>query len=147
MSRLSLVCVVPDGTAPTDGSQPRTASETVVRWPVGDSGDIDLAVQHADGSAYDLTDCTLTLVCRRHMADTTPAFAYEAAIDATPQGGTAPGTATVSVDGDDTEAMIAGATYWFDVLLTDAGDVLWHVLPASKWLPAMTVARAGEPAP
>ena len=138
--------MVPDGTAPTDGSQPRTAAETVVRWPVGDSGDIDLAVQHADGSAYDLTDCALTLVCRRHMADETPACAYEATIDPTPEGGDAPGTATVAVDGEDTETMTAGATYWFDVLLTDASDALWHVFPASKWIPEMTIARAGEPA-
>lgn len=145
MSRAALVCVVPDGTAPTDGSQPRVAAETIITWPVGDSGDIGLTVQHADGSAFDLDGCTLTLVCRRHMADATPAFAYTAANDPTPQGGTAPGTATAAVLGDDTEAMTAGATYWYDVRLVDSNDVAWHVLPASKWLPTMTIARSGEP--
>ena len=146
MARVSLICVVPDGTAPTDGSQPRVASETIITWPVGDSGDIGLSVQHADGSAFDLTSCTLTLVCRRHMADATPAFAYDAVIDPTPQGGTAPGTATVTVDGADTAAMTAGATYWYDVRLVDANSIAWHVFPASKWLPTMTIARADEPA-
>lgn len=147
MSRAALVCVVPDGTAPTDGSQPRVASETIITWPVGDSGDIGIAVQHADGSVFDLASCSLTLVCRRHVADTTPAFAYEAVIDPTPQGGTAPGTATVPVVGSDQAAMTAGATYWYDVRLVDSNDVVWHVLPASKWLPIMTIARADEPAP
>lgn len=146
MSRAALVCVVPDGTAPTDGSQPRVAAETIITWPVGDSGDIGISVQHADGSVYDLASCALTLVCRRHIADTTPAFAYAAVIDPTPHDGTAPGTATVSVLGADTAAMTAGATYWYDVRLVDSNSVAWHVLPASKWLPTMTIARADDPA-
>jgi hypothetical protein len=143
MARAALLCIVPDGTAPTDGTQPRVAAEHYVEWPVGDSGDIEIAVQHADGSAYDLTGCALTLVCRRHAADAAPALAYEAVLDADPT----TGLATVTVLAANTAAMVAGAIYWFDVRLVAAGTVIWHILPASKWVPTMTVARANEPAP
>jgi hypothetical protein len=118
----------------------------LVEWPVGDSGDIRIAVQHADGSVYDLASCVLTLVCRRHIGDPLPAFAYTATLDPTPDGGAAPGTASVPVLGADTAAMTAGAFYWYDVRLVAANTTVWHVLPSSKWIPTMTVARAGEPA-
>ena len=109
---------------------------------MGDSGTIDITVVGADGSAYDLTSCTLTLVCRRHLTDETPALAYEATLSATP----ADGTATVDVLAADTAEMVAGATYLFDVRLVAEDGTVMHIMPPSKWIPLATVARADEPA-
>jgi len=121
------------------------AEEHLIEWPVGDSGTIGIAVQHADGTPYDLTGCALTLVCRRHISDPIPALSYTATIDPTPDGETAPGTASVAVSRTHTAAMTAGALYWYDVRLVAADTTVWHVMPSSKWIPTMTVARAGEP--
>lgn len=165
MARVALVCVVPDGTVPTDGTQPRVAEETLVEWPVGDSGDIGIEVQHADGSPYNLAGCTLTLVCRQHAADPIPALAYTATINSPGVGGGGASSAftgvidgggaseeivvsssgTVPVQASHTKNMTAGALYWFDVRLVAADSTVWHVMPSSKWIPTMTVARAGEP--
>lgn len=142
MASASIACVVPDGTATLDGTLIRHAYEARVEWPVGDSGTIDITVVGSDGAAYDLASCTLTMVCRRHVSDTTPAFAYEATLSATP----ADGTATVDVLATDTAAMTAGATYLFDVRLVDKNGTVMHIMPPSKWIPLATVARANEPA-
>src|SRR5512141_281884 len=143
MATASITCVVPDGTATLDGTLIRHAYDTRLEWPIGDGGTIDLAIVGADGDAYDLASCTLTLVCRRHISDETPTFAYEATIGDTP----AEGTATVDVLAADTAAMTAGATYLFDVRLVDKDGVAMHIMPPSKWIPLATVARADEPEP
>lgn len=145
MAHATLACVVPDGTVPTDGTLARTAVPTPVYWPIGDGGTIDISAIGEDGEVYDLAGCTMTLVCRRNPTDAAPVLQYEAAIDPTPEGGEAPGTATVTVLAADTEDMVAGVTYWFDVRLVDDSDVVYHILPASRWLPVVTVARADEP--
>lgn len=142
---VALLCVVPDGTAPTDGTLTRVALPTTVQWPVGDSGTVTFSAIGEDGSVYDLDGCAVTLVCRKLVADATPVFAYEATIDPTPEGGTAPGTGEFPVVGTDTEDMTPGLAYWFDVRLVDADDAVFHILPPSKWLPTMTIARADEP--
>jgi hypothetical protein len=141
MASASITCVVPDGTATIDGTLIRHAYEARIEWPVGDGGEIDITVVGADGAAYDLASCTLTMVCRRHISDATPAFAYEATFSATP----ADGTATVDVLAADTAAMTAGAVYLFDVRLVDKDGVVMHIMPPSKWIPVATVARADEP--
>ena len=142
MASATINCVVPDGTATLDGTLIRHAYTARLEWPVGDSGIIDITVVGADGSPYDLANCTLTLVRRRHLTDETPALAYEATLSATP----ADGTATVDVLAADTAEMVAGATYLFDVRLVDANDQVLHIMPPSKWIPLATVARADEPA-
>ena len=142
MASATINCVVPDGTATLDGTLIRHAYTVRLEWPVGDSGTIDITVVGADGSAYDLTSCTLTLVCRRHLTDETPALAYEATISATPEDG----TATVDVLAADTAEMIAGAAYLFDVRLVAEDGTVMHIMPPSKWIPLATVARADEPA-
>jgi hypothetical protein len=145
MARVNIRCVVLDGTAPADATLARVPAEQPITWPVGDVGTIDLAVVGEDGAAFDLTDYTLSVVCRRHVADVAPVFAVDAVNDATPHDETPPGTAVATLASADTASMTAGLEYWYDVRMTDT-DGSQQVLPASKWFPGPTVARDGEPA-
>lgn len=140
MASASITCVVPDGAATLDGTLIRHAYDARVEWPVGDGGTIDVTVVGSDGAAYDLASCALTLVCRRHISDATPAFAYEATLSATP----ADGTATVNVLAADTAGMTPGATYLFDVRLVAEDGTVMHIMPPSKWIPLATVAQSDD---
>ena len=145
----SLICIVEDGSTPSDGTLPRVASQQDIEWPVGYGGPIALTVQHADGTAFDLAGCTVDLVARKHAADATPALAYSAVIDPTPTepAGPAPGTATVTFLDADTALLTSGVVYWMDVRLTTAETppAEWQIVLPSKLMPLFSIARAGEP--
>jgi hypothetical protein len=145
MAHQSLGCVVPDGTVPTDGTLPRTASRQDIEWPVGDGGTIDVACTGEDGEIYDLDGCALTLVCREHTADEAYIFAYDAVVDVPGQGESPAGTATFTLDAADTANLVAGKVYWYDVRLVADDDTVYHVIPPSKLTPTFTIARADEP--
>jgi hypothetical protein len=145
MARVNITCVVRDGSAPSNGTLARVPFEQHVEWPIGDAGEIELAVVNEAGEVYDLSGKTLSVVCRRHVVDAFPVFAVTATNDATPQGGSAPGTATATLASADTSAMLPGYFYWYDVRLDDHGQGQ-QVVPASKWMPGPVVAQAGEPA-
>lgn len=147
MAHAVVPCVVPDGTAPSDVTLARVATPVPILWPKGDGGTITISVIGEDGEVYDLTGCTVTLVCRRSAGDADPALEYEAAIDPTPEGGNPPGTAVVTVLAEDTEAMTAGLIYWYDVRLVADDDSVYHILPPSRFMPTATIARADEPPP
>jgi hypothetical protein len=139
----ALLCIVPDGTAPADGTLARVALPSPIEWPIGDSGTIGLSFQGEDGTPYDLTGGVVTLSCREHIADAYPLFTVSAAIAPTPSGGTPPGTALASVLAAHTALMSPGSLCWYDVRLSNGGST-WHVLPASKWIPTGTVVKTGD---
>lgn len=150
MPTLDLICILEDGTIPSDGTLPRVASRQDIDWPIGYGGTIALTVQRASGAVFDLAGCSLDFVARLHASDTTPALAYAAAIDPTPTSpaGPAPGTATVTLLDADTANLVAGTVYLYDVRLTTAETppVEWQVVLPSKLTPQLAIARAGEPA-
>jgi hypothetical protein len=147
MAHVSIICVVQDGSAPVNGTLRRVAATAPIQWPAGDGGTITVNVIHEDGSIYDLEGCSLALACREHAGDLQPLFAYDGTIDPTPTdpAGPPPGTASFAVLGDDTEATVAGKVYWYDVRMVASDTSTCHVLPPSKWIPTMTIAKAGEP--
>ena len=147
--RAYLTCVVLDGSAPIDGTLPRQPAEQPITWPIGDAGEIHLTVITQDGALVDLNATpakTLAVVCRHHLADAAPIFAVDAVNDATPSGGTAPGTAVATLATEDTSAMVGGVVYLYDVRMSDT-DGSQQVFPMSKWTPGPVVARDGEPPP
>jgi hypothetical protein len=141
-----VTCVVLDGSTPDDGTLSRWPTEQPITWPIGDEGEIHLSVITQDGGAFDLTGYTLSIVCRHHLADASPAFAVDAVNDPTPTSpaGPAPGTAVATLESADTSAMVAGVVYLYDVRVTD-GTNSQQVCPMSKWTPGPVVARPGEP--
>ena len=144
MATVAIHCVVIDGSAPSDVTLARQQVEQPITWPIGDEGELHLDVVTQDGDVFDLADYTLAVVCRQHLADTDPEFAIEATNDATPEGGTAPGTAVVAMTTADTSGMVVGTVYWYDVRMTK-GTESQQVVPMSKWTPGPVVARVGEP--
>jgi hypothetical protein len=144
MASAALVCIVPDGTGPTDGTLARSPVQQTIEWPAGDAGTVHVTCYGEDGAIFDLAGCSIALVCRLVSGYDAYVFAVNGTIDPTPQGGSAPGTARFAVPGAATQDMVAGKTYWYDVRLVD-GNNAYHVVPASKWMPTMTIARADEP--
>jgi hypothetical protein len=147
MPNQTLTGIVEDGSVPTDGTLPRVAFRQDITWPIGYGGIVTFTMRHADGTLFDLDGCFISLVCRLHAADILPALAYSAEIDPTPNGGTSPGTAHVTILDGDTEDLIAGAVYWYDARLTtaDTPPIEYQIVAPSKLTPLLAIARAGEP--
>jgi hypothetical protein len=145
---VNVKCIVIDGTAPSDGTLARLPAIQPITWPIGETGSINFAVTGTDGAVYDLTDCTLAIVCRRHLDDAEPVFAIDA-VNVSPahEGDPEPGTAIATMTSDATSDMLAGVVYWYDVRLSATGGSSMQVVPLSKWTPGPVCARDGEPPP
>jgi hypothetical protein len=143
----SLTCIVDDGTIPSDGTLPRVPFRQDLTWPEGYGGTISCVVQHASGSAYDLTGCSLVLVVREHAEDPVPVLKATATIESIPVvggGGAAGSFDSVVFAIPVLRELVAGVTYFFDVRLATPGPVAWQVVPASKLTPTLAITKSWE---
>lgn len=116
-----------------------------IAWPRGEDGNIDVTIQHADGTAFDLTGCLVTFALRPKGTIGAAAGLPLVARQATPVGAAADGKARFVLVAGDTVELAERKIYRADFQLKDGSNKRWQIIPESDFFLGPIVSFPDDP--